>query len=315
MNEAGSRGYPFLFVVDFEMQNGLFVENPMKQSAVLFRTPHGCNISVEDIYQKSKSACFIADPILYAEYKRRFDVVMAGLKRGDSFLTNLTVATPVSTDLTFDEIFMMSTSPYALLLPGEFVCFSPERFVKIANGCISTNPRKGTINADLPDAEQRILSDKKETAEHYTIVDLLRNDLSIVATDVHVERFRYVERINTGKRNILQVSSEIVGKLNGGYSSHLGDIIFGMLPAGSVSGAPKKATVDIIRNAEQEARGYYTGVFGYFDGTELDTAVLIRFIEQKDGQLFFRSGGGITVYSDAESEYNETLEKIYLPFL
>ena len=88
-----------------------------------------------------------------------------------------------------------------------------------------------------------------------------------------------------------------------------------MLPAGYVSGAPKPATLDIIREAESEPRGYYTGIFGYYDGKELDTAVMIRFIEQFDGRYYFRSGGGITAYSDCESEYKEVLSKIYLPII
>jgi para-aminobenzoate synthetase component 1 len=93
----------------------------------------------------------------------------------------------------------------------------------------------------------------------------------------------------------------------------MGDIIFDMLPAGSCTGAPKKSTVDIIRRAEGENRGYYTGVFGYFDGSSLDSAVLIRFIEKENDSFFFRSGGGITARSNWKNEYQETLQKIYLP--
>ena len=86
-----------------------------------------------------------------------------------------------------------------------------------------------------------------------------------------------------------------------------------MLPAGSISGAPKEKTVEIIQEVEGQPRGYYTGVFGIFDGASLDTAVMIRFIEQSDGEMFFRSGGGITTLSCADDEYQELLEKIYVP--
>ena len=87
-----------------------------------------------------------------------------------------------------------------------------------------------------------------------------------------------------------------------------------MLPAGSVSGAPKTATIHLIHKAEQEQkRGFYTGVFGYYDGERLDSGVLIRYIEKVQGKFYFRSGGGITVNSNCLSEYNETIEKIYLP--
>ena len=162
---------------------------------------------------------------------------------------------------------------------------------------------KGTIDATLPDAENRLLQNHKETCEHYTIVDLIRNDLNIVATRVQVKRFRYVEKIHTSQGEILQTSSE----------NELGTLLFKLLPAGSISGAPKAATQKLIRQAEGLPRGYYSGVFGYFDGQTLDSAVLIRFIEKVDNRYYFRSGGGITVNSQAKEEYQEILEKIYLP--
>ena len=167
---------------------------------------------------------------------------------------------------------------------------------------------KGTIDATLPDAENRLLQNHKETCEHYTIVDLIRNDLNIVATRVQVKRFRYVEKIHTSQGEILQTSSEISG-----WQNELGTLLFKLLPAGSISGAPKAATQKLIRQAEGLPRGYYSGVFGYFDGQTLDSAVLIRFIEKVDNRYYFRSGGGITVNSQAKEEYQEILEKIYLP--
>jgi para-aminobenzoate synthetase component 1 len=85
-----------------------------------------------------------------------------------------------------------------------------------------------------------------------------------------------------------------------------------LLPAGSISGAPKKRTLEIIREAEGEPRGYYTGVFGIFDGQNLDSAVMIRFIEQSEKGLLYRSGGGITNLSQPEAEYQEMLDKVYL---
>ena len=172
---------------------------------------------------------------------------------------------------------------------------------------------KGTIRADIPNADHIILNDYKERAEHHTIVDLIRNDLNRVATDVRVERFRYIDRLVTNRGEILQVSSQVTGNLPEDYLSRLGDLIFDMLPAGSISGAPKAATVRIIREAEKEDRGFYTGIFGYFDGKSFRSAVMIRFIEQQGNRLRFRSGGGITVNSDCSAEYQEVLQKVYLP--
>lgn len=314
MNKNGANGIPFLFIVDFDLKEGIFIENPIEEKEILFHCPLGNNIPHENKIDKGRGGLSFY-PVSFEEYQQKFEIVMAGLKRGDSFLTNLTIKTPIESPYTLEQIFHLSNSPYRLYVPDMFVCFSPERFVKIVDGMISTNPMKGTISADVENAENMILSDEKETAEHYTIVDLLRNDLGIVANNIRVERFRYIDYIQTNKQDILQVSSEITGRLEHDYCARLGDIIFQMLPAGSVSGAPKESTVNIIRKSENESRGYYTGVFGYFDGEQFDSAVLIRYIEEVDGQKYFRSGGGITVYSDPKKEYNEILEKIYLPFI
>lgn len=312
MNDYGGKGKAFLFGVDFEQSEGFFIPDPLDQSEVLFQMNGDGNVSAyPDTGKPGFSFC--CEPISYTGYKEKFDIVHNGLCKGYSYLTNLTIKTPVLFDLSLKEIFYRSNALYKLLLPDRLVCFSPERFVKISGRRISTNPMKGTIDASIPNAGQVILNDFKETAEHNTIVDLLRNDLSIVADHVRVERFRYIERIRTNKSEILQVSSEIAGILREDNYRNYGDIIFGMLPAGSVSGAPKNATVSLIQEAEEEPRGYYTGVFGYFDGNELDSAVMIRYIEKTGNKYYYRSGGGITAYSDPESEYKEVIEKIYLP--
>lgn len=313
MNIYGREGKPFFFAINFEQTEGLFIDNPLQQTDVLFQFCGKGNAPEQEVIKKVSSFNFI--PIPYSEYKKKFDIVHKGLKEGYSYLTNLTIKTPVSFNLTLEDIFFQSNASYKVLYPNKFVCFSPERFVKIVGKTISTNPMKGTIDANIPDAKQIILNDYKETAEHNTIVDLLRNDLSIIADNVRVNRFRYIDRIRTNKNDILQVSSEITGTLREENYLNYGDIIFGMLPAGSISGAPKDATRKIIQDAEKEPRGYYTGVCGYYDGNELDSAVIIRYIENDENQYYFRSGGGITAYSDCEEEYKEVLEKIYLPIV
>ena len=312
MNEKGSNGEPFLFGINYEMSEGFFITNPLSKTDLLFQI-NGVGNKPSD-NADNIGAELHSNPISYPDYQSKFDTVYQGLKRGDSFLANLTIKTPVETSISLLDIFNKSQSPYQLYMPNRFVCFSPERFVRISDGQIFSNPMKGTIDAAVENAEQIILNDFKETAEHNTIVDLIRNDLSMVADHVRVERFRYIDRIKSNDKEILQVSSEIAGELPANYQSHLGDILFRLLPAGSISGAPKAATIALIRSAEQEDRGYYTGIFGYYDGATLDSAVLIRFIEQDNDRMFFRSGGGITAYSRCEDEYQEILDKIYLPF-
>lgn len=315
MNRYGNTKKPFLFAINFETTQALFVDNPLQQNHILFDIQGVRNYNKRQVKAKKVTPQIKSDPIPYKEYKEKFDIVYNGLKTGYSYLTNLTLKTPIETNLSLSEIFEHSQASYKIFLPEQFVCFSPERFVRICNRTISTNPMKGTIDASIHNAEQIILNDFKETAEHNTIVDLLRNDLSIISDNVKVSRFRYIDRIKTNKQEILQVSSEITGNLQDQKADNLGDIIFGMLPAGSVSGAPKQATIDLITKAEKDLRGYYTGVFGYYDGNTLDSAVAIRYIEKEGDQLYFRSGGGITVYSESESEYREALDKIYLPII
>lgn len=312
INNAAMDGIPFLFALNYELTDGFIIEDPLDQTDILWRVGKHTNIA----HQKSttQGTHFAATPITLEEYTEKFNCIRGQLLSGNSFLANLTVKTPIKTDFSMQEILYRSNSPYALLIPNKLVCFSPEIFVKINNNKISSNPMKGTISANKKDAENTILTDYKESAEHFTIVDLIRSDLSRVATKITVDRLRYIDRLKTSKGEILQVSSEISGEILDSYKGRLGDIIFELLPAGSISGAPKQPTINIIKQAENTLRGFYTGVFGYFDGTNLDSAVMIRYIECDAGGIFFRSGGGITINSICEDEYNEVLSKIYLPF-
>ena len=109
---------------------------------------------------------------------------------------------------------------------------------------------KGTIDASLEEAESLLLNDEKEVAEHHTIVDLIRNDLSIVATNVAVERLMYIDRITTNQGDLLQMSSKISGQLPENYPETIGTILAKLLPAGSICGAPKPKTVEIIKQEE-----------------------------------------------------------------
>ncbi len=312
MNEAGKRRIPFLFGVNFEMTSGFFFENPMNDQSILFSVGKNSNHAQLQI-DNNVLPLLKKHPGSYDEYYSKFRIVSNALRKGNSFLLNLTERTAIECNLTLKEIYSRTHALYKLYVPGRFVCFSPESFVRIAGGEISSYPMKGTIDASLPDAEAQLMEDYKETCEHNTIVDLIRNDLSIVAEHVHVRRFRYVDVLKTNQKELLQTSSEICGTLPGDYHERLGSIIFDMLPAGSISGAPKQSTVNTIREAEKMERGYYSGVFGYYDGETLDSAVMIRYIEQEDGNYYFRSGGGITVNSDPKEEYQEVLDKIYLP--
>lgn len=313
-NALGRRREPFLFVVDFEGRRcRLFRRGEWEQEGL--RWDFGCPVRELPVpgALAAKQRITKKEPVLFADYQRAFDIVMRGLRYGDSFLVNLTAATPIFTEMSMADIFRSARAPYRLLWPGRFVVFSPEPFVRIRSGRIFTYPMKGTRQDTGPGSSEALISDRKEQEEHATVVDLLRNDLAIVGRDVQVERYRYLELIKTSQGDIWQTSSRISAGLDAFYHERIGSILSAMLPAGSVSGAPKKRTLELIREAEKKERGWYTGICGYFDGSRLDSAVMIRYIEELDGRMVYRSGGGITARSSAGEEYREMLEKVYVP--
>ncbi len=310
MNELGKRGEAFVFLIDFE-GNEAHIFEPGDTSMLLWKTSSASNYRKQLITRKLEKWEII--PPTFEKYKWGFDLVSEQIRAGDTYLLNYTQPTAVECNLSLDEIFHLSSAQYQVLLKDRFVCFSPETFVQIKNGKIASFPMKGTMDASIPNAEELILNDSKEVAEHHTIVDLIRNDLSLVAENVCVEKFRYLQRIKTNQSDLWQVSSKITGDLPFDYAQNIGEILFTMLPAGSISGAPKKKTVQIIKATENYDRGFYTGIFGYFDGQNLDSCVLIRYLENKNGKLVYKSGGGITFMSEIEKEYKELINKVYVP--
>jgi para-aminobenzoate synthetase component 1 len=317
MNRYGSNGIPFLFVIDFEMKNCIVQQlGQVNPERILYTVNEKNNIPIHlRKVQKPVEVLFKKNPISFETYLPKFEKVIKHIKRGDTFLLNLTCPTPIDINLTLKEIFLQSKAKYKLWVKDSFVFFSPEIFIQITDNQIFSFPMKGTIDADLPNAEAVILANEKEKAEHATIVDLIRNDLSIVAEKVHVEKFRYVEKVKTHQKTLLQVSSKIVGTLPDDYGKNIGNLIFTLLPAGSICGAPKKKTIEIILEVEDYERGYYTGIFGIFDGKNLDSGVMIRFIEQTEAGFIFKSGGGITYKSQAQAEYQEMIDKVYVPII
>ena len=313
MNQFGATKVPFLFIIDYKSEQPVIYPLDDIPKDVCFQIPMFSNCTC---FEKEirKEFLFEKVPMSFDRYRKAFEEVQFHLKRGDSYLLNLTFPTEINTDLSLKEIFNKSSAPYKLLYKNKVVCFSPEIFMKITEGKLSSYPMKGTIDANIPDAEKLIMDDAKELAEHTTIVDLIRNDMSKVARNVKVNRFRYIDKVKTNYGELLQVSSEICGDLEEGYASKIGDIIYAMLPAGSISGAPKSKTLEIIEEAEQYERGYYTGVFGIFDGKNLESGVMIRFIEKIGDQYFYKSGGGITSSSDLRKEYKELNDKVYVSF-
>lgn len=313
MNTMGAQKIPFLFVIDYDMKSPLVIALDQLNPKEILYEIHGIRNYQHSELNLPNNFTFKKKPIPLEVYRPAFEQIIKQLNYGNSFLLNLTFPTGIDTDVSLLQLFHLSQATYKLWIKDQFVVFSPEAFVRISDGRISSYPMKGTIDASLPRAAERILNDPKEFSEHATIVDLIRNDLSRVATKVRVDRFRYIDKIRTSQKTLLQVSSEISGQLQSDYHSRLGDIIYSLLPAGSICGAPKKKTLEIIKEVENYPRKYFTGVFGYFDGNYLESGVMIRFIEQQGDRLIFKSGGGITAQSDLSLEYQEMIDKVYVP--
>ena len=330
LNQWGHEKKPFVFLIDFEQKKPLawlvdecpdhfqfkFIKaSSLKESDTTLTEIDQVSEIDDSIFANSKVNLKSEDlltrhPIALADYQYKYDQVIDALQKGDSFLMNLTIPTPVQNKVDFQTYFDHAKSKYVIWLKEQFIAFSPETFIQIENGKIATFPMKGTIDASFPNAKELLLNDPKEYAEHATIVDLLRNDISRVASKVRVTNFRYYEEIPTQNGVIGQMSSAIEGELPADYASRIGSILYDLLPAGSVSGAPKKKTAELIASIEGADRGYYTGIAGYFDGVNLDSCVLIRYLGADN---IYHSGGGVTFQSDMVSEYQEMINKVYVP--
>ena len=310
INKLSKAKIPFLCIISYD-KTKIFAQ-PLDQldEEIYYKLETWRNYPVQE---RTRDFTFSKNPINFATYRQSMENILEEIRSGNTYLLNLTFKTPIETDLSLKEIFTYARAKFKLYFKGRFICFSPERFVEIEGNTIATYPMKGTIDASLPNAEERILSDQKEMAEHVMIVDLMRNDLGIIGENVRVEKFRYIDRIKAGEKELLQVSSRITARLPENWREHLGSLLEQILPAGSISGTPKRSTVDIINRVENYDRGFYTGIFGVFDGESFRSGVMIRFIEKENGRLFYKSGGGITIDSDAQSEYEELIDKVYLP--
>ncbi|MDF2933794.1 MAG: aminodeoxychorismate synthase component [Chryseobacterium sp.] len=312
MDELSQQKVPFFFITDFLVdQIEIYTESQLEKEGLLIDFQNFKNTKpTEEPHKKTEWKSY---PETIEDFKKGFDKVRKNIRLGNSYLVNYTRKTKIETNLTLEEIFYYSQAKYKVLYKDFFVFFSPETFVKISDNKILTYPMKGTIDASLENAAEVLKNDKKEKAEHYTVVDLLRNDLSMVADDVKVDKFQHIDFLKTQQKDLFAMSSEISGNLKPEFQGKIGSVMKKLLPAGSILGAPKPKTLEITLEAEGFDRGFYTGVCGWFDGENLDSCVMIRFIEKENDIFYFKSGGGITHMSTLEDEYQEMKNKIYVP--
>ncbi len=312
MDKLGLIGDPFVFFVNYQATKG-WIGNRSEAASL------GVKMGIGEQKESRKpmnmrKATIEKNPISEEEYRIKFNQIQYYLKRGDTFLANLTAPTSIQIQDNFETIYQQAQASYKLLVPEKFVVFSPECFVRIENNEISSFPMKGTLSAAIYSSPEKLQHDKKENAEHATIVDLIRNDISRVAYPISVKKYKYIAKVKTNEGDLWQMSSSISGQLLPAFKHRYGQILKALLPAGSITGAPKESTLKIIDEIEDYDREFYTGIMGEFDGRNFDSGVMIRFIEKAENSIIFKSGGGITIYSDAEKEYQELIQKVYLPY-
>ena len=215
---------------------------------------------------------------------------------------------------TYRVLRTVNPSPYMFYFSGtdvEVAGASPETLVKLEDGVVHTFPLAGTRPRGMTEEEdlsleQDLLQDPKELAEHNMLVDLGRNDLGKISQfgTVQVEKFHSIERYS----HVMHIGSTERGQIREELDAL--DAIEAVLPAGTLSGAPKIQACQLIGELEQNKRGIYGGAIGYIDFTgNMDTCIAIRIAYKKNGRVFVRSGAGIVADSDPEKEYSECINK------
>src|ERR1035437_5242237 len=208
---------PFLFIINYKADQGYVIKKEELDANYIQFHFEAQNVEHETQNVEHETLQWNINPLTINEYRTKYEYVQNQIQLGNSFLVNLTLPTKIQTNLSLFEIYNQSFAKYRLFIKNSLLVLSPETFVQIRDGQISSFPMKGTIDASIPNAEELILNDSKEKAEHATIVDLIRNDLSLVANQVEVKCYRYIEKITTNKQDLLQVSSEISGRLPVNY--------------------------------------------------------------------------------------------------
>lgn len=207
----------------------------------------------------------------------------------------------------------INPSPYLFFYDyGEYKLMgsSPEAQLIIKDGKAIMHPIAGTFRRTGDDIEDQqkadeLLLDPKENAEHVMLVDLARNDLSTVCSNVHVNQFRHIQYYS----HVIHLVSEVIGEVGENYNPF--DILFRTFPAGTLSGAPKYKAMQLINSYEPANRSFYGGAIGFmgFDGT-CNHAIMIRTLLSKNNTLFYQAGAGVVAASNPESELQEVTNKL-----
>ena len=252
------------------------------------------------------------------EYKKKVEITKNHIKEGNIF--QLVLSNRIEADYegslfdTYRTLRTLNPSPYMFYFSSgdiEMAGASPETLVKVTNGEVRTFPLAGTRPRGKDDEEDKklekeLLADEKELSEHNMLVDLGRNDLGKICKygSVKVEKYMEIQRYS----HVMHIGSTVYGKIRDDKDAV--DAIEAVLPAGTLSGAPKIRACKTINKLENNKRGVYGGAIGYLDFSgNMDTCIAIRLAFKKNGKVFIRSGAGIVADSVPENEFKECINK------
>lgn len=273
--------------------------SPIPKENIKEKPQFNCNVSKEEyfnIVEKTKEYITKGD-IFQAVISRRFETNYNSSLLNSYRVLRTTNPSPYMVFMQIDDVQLISTSP--------------ETLVKLQDGRLSSFPVAGSRprgkNEEQDKAlEKELLEDEKELAEHNMLVDLARNDVGKISefSSIHLLNYMMIHKYS----KVMHITSEIEGKIRDKHDAL--NAIEAILPAGTLSGAPKIRACEIIEELEKEPRGIYGGAIGYVDFTgNMDTCIAIRMAVKKDGRVYVQSGGGIVADSVAENEYEESENK------
>lgn len=297
--EEGKEGYETALLTMDHLVSMIYDQGPLPVTDAQEKVTFRCNVSEEEYYQmveRTKQYIYEGN-IFQGVISRRFEAEY------ESSLLN-----------TYRVMRTINPSPYMYFIQCEdtqIAGVSPETMVKLVDGKLTTFPvagtrKRGRSQEEDLELERDLLSDEKELAEHNMLVDLARNDIGRLSEygSVTVEEYMKIHRFS----KVMHIASVVCGKLTQGKDSV--DTIATMLPAGTLSGAPKFRACEIIDELEKEARGVYGGAIGYLDlSGNLDVCIAIRTAVKKKNRVYVQAGAGIVADSDAQKEYEECENK------
>lgn len=284
---------------DIEDLEKLISDMPTGNFPVTTKPKFTCNVSKEEycnMVEKTKEYIIDGD-IFQAVISRRFECDYKDSLINAYRVLRITNPSPYMVFMKTDDVELMSTSP--------------ETLVKLVDNTVTTFPiagsrPRGITPKEDAELEEGLIKDEKELSEHNMLVDLGRNDIGKISTIGSVEVTKYMEVLKYSK--IMHICSEVQGKLKPEYDAY--SCVNSILPAGTLSGAPKIRACEIIEEVENLPRGIYGGALGYIDFTgNLDTCIAIRMAVKKNDKVYIQAGGGIVADSVPENEYLESENK------